>query len=537
MTAPSTDRTRLDHIRLADMRQKLQAPASALAEYADLLLASAAGPAFDDLREDFERIHTATQTLLSLVGELLDAETLRQRLAEHAMDDVEKELRHDLRTPINAIQGYGEMLLEDLEDGDDGGLSDDLEALLAESRNLLSQLDVIVSFGLDGGERAPDADGGVTSEMLTGLIESIRPLGPSEEPEALKGHILVVDDMEQNRALLRRRLEREGHSVALANSGPEALALAAEQDFDLILLDLMMPEMNGFEVLTRLKAETELQHISVIMVSALDEIDSALRCIEAGAEDYLPKPINPTLLKARLHACLEKRQWRAREQRYLRQLNDEKEKYERLLLNILPPEIVGRLSAGETVIADRYEEVSVLFSDLVGFTALSGQLPPSQVVDYLNQIFTAFDELAQENGVEKIKMIGDAYMVVAGVPLARPDHVEAITRMARQMFEALERINDGAVSPCSMRIGIHSGPVVAGVIGSHKFVYDVWGDTVNVASRLEGLSLPGRVQVSESTARRLGELYHLERRGELEVKGKGRMQTYFLGEPKDPGDR
>ncbi len=213
---------------------------------------------------------------------------------------------------------------------------------------------------------------------------------------------------------------------------------------------------------------------------------------------------------------------------YLDRLESEKAKYERLLLNILPHQVVGRLNDGETAIADRFDEVSVLFADLVGFTELSARLPPSQLVAYLNRLFSEFDALTRELAVEKIKMIGDAYMVVAGVPDPRPDHAEVIARTGLGMIETLERVNRTSEHPLKMRIGIHSGPVVAGIIGTHRFVYDVWGDTVNLASRLEANSLPNRIQISGATAGMLANGFDLEPRGGIEVKGKGRQETFFL---------
>jgi class 3 adenylate cyclase len=268
------------------------------------------------------------------------------------------------------------------------------------------------------------------------------------------------------------------------------------------------------------------------MISALNEVDSVVRCIEAGAEDYLTKPFNPVLLKARINAGLEKKRWRARERVYLDRLEDEREKFERLLLNILPQQIIGRLNDGETIIADRFDNVSVLFSDLVGFTQISSQLAPTELVSYLNALFSDFDAIAQELGVEKIKMIGDAYMVAAGVPEPRADHAQAIAEMALRMIATVERAKREHDAPFTARIGIHSGPVVAGIIGTHRFVYDVWGDTVNMASRLESQGEPNRIQISEATAKLLGESYEIEARGKIGFKGKGQQNAYFLNAAK-----
>ena len=183
---------------------------------------------------------------------------------------------------------------------------------------------------------------------------------------------------------------------------------------------------------------------------------------------------------------------------------------------------------GETTIADRISEATILFCDVVGFTTLSQKLTPDRMIDFLSKIFSAFDRLAEEHAVEKIKTIGDAYMVAAGIPEAQSDHADRIAALAPRMLDAVAAIAQATDLALQARIGIHTGPIIAGVIGTHKFVYDVWGDTVNTASRMESHSLPGRIQVSDATRAALGNGFNLERRGVIEVKGKGMMETYFL---------
>jgi len=525
LTAVAEDDERIRRLRLANIRQELLAPVSALVGYGEMLHEGAGRDNLDDITPDLERILTAARLLSDAVDRLLDTDLAQSLFAGGEVGEVQKKLRHDLRTPLNAIKGYGEMLLEDLDDLGGEALRSDLTTLLAEADNLLSQIDNIVDFSSAEGA---EPDGDQAAAMIADLVRSIRPVDRDPSPATETGHILVVDDIETNRELLSRRLGRDGHRVAVAEGGRQALNMLQAEDFDLVLLDLMMPEMNGFEVLARLKSDTRLHQIPVIMISALNEIDSVIRCIEAGAEDYLSKPFDPVLLRARISAGLEKKRWRDRERMYLDQLESEKAKYERLLLNILPHQVVGRLNDGESGIADRFDAVSVLFSDLVGFTELSAKLPPNQLVAYLNRLFSEFDALARELAVEKIKMIGDAYMVVAGVPDPRPDHAEVIARTGLGMIDILERVNRATEHPLAIRIGISSGPVVAGIIGTHRFVYDVWGDTVNLASRLEANSLPNRIQVSEATAKLLADGFELEPRGGIEVKGKGRQETFFL---------
>ena len=225
----------------------------------------------------------------------------------------------------------------------------------------------------------------------------------------------MVDDNASNRDLLFRRLSHDGHHVARADPGHQALEILEVEDFDLILLDLLMPDLNGFQVLERLKAD-ERYDIPVIMISGLQETDSVIRCIEAGAEDYLAKPFNLVLLRARISACLERKRWRDRERRYVERIELERQRYETLLRNILPGQIVSRLNNGEVVIADRVEEATILFADLVGFTAAASRVTPAVLVNNLNRIFSAFDDLCRRLQIEKIKTIGDASWPRPGYP-------------------------------------------------------------------------------------------------------------------------
>ncbi len=201
---------------------------------------------------------------------------------------------------------------------------------------------------------------------------------------------------------------------------------------------------------------------------------------------------------------------------------------ERLLLNILPEPIASRLREGEPLIADRFDDVTLMFADIVEFTRLSASLSPQELVGVLNEVFTVFDGLVDGYGLEKVKTIGDAYMVVGGMPERSDDHTERVAAMALDLAESVGRIEAATRLGITFRIGIHCGPVVAGVIGRRKFIYDVWGDTVNMASRMESLGVPGRVQVTHAVAERLSGSFDLEARGLIDVKGKGPTATYFI---------
>ncbi len=209
-------------------------------------------------------------------------------------------------------------------------------------------------------------------------------------------------------------------------------------------------------------------------------------------------------------------------------LRAEQEKSERLLLNILPETIADRLKQGQSNIADGFAEVTILFADIVGFTEISSRTSPQELVELLNKIFSAFDHLTDRYGLEKIKTIGDSYMVAGGLPVSCTNHAESIAEMALEMQQEIIQFSDESGQPLQIRIGINTGPVVAGVIGTKKFIYDLWGDAVNTASRMESQGLPGKIQVSDSTYQLLCDKYLLESRGTIYIKGKGDMNTYCL---------
>jgi class 3 adenylate cyclase len=257
------------------------------------------------------------------------------------------------------------------------------------------------------------------------------------------------------------------------------------------------------------------------MISALDEIESVVRCIELGAEDYLPKPFNATLLRARIGASLEKKRLRDREVSYLEEIRTEKQRSDDLLNVILPAAAVRELKSAGVVQPRRYEGVAILFCDIVDFTAFCDRHRPEVVVGHLQTLVESFEEVAQSHGLEKIKTIGDAFMATAGLLHPNDFPLRAGLECALEMCAAAERIGP----EWQVRAGIHCGPVVGGVVGRRQFLFDVWGDTVNVAARLVGAASPGTVALTESAWRGLGERYRVRSLGLIDIKGKGPVEV------------
>ncbi len=353
--------------------------------------------------------------------------------------------------------------------------------------------------------------------------------------DILQGKILIVDDIRANVVLLEGMLRGAGYvSVVSTTSSPTVSELQRKNRFDLILLDLNMPGMDGFQVMEELKKIETGGYLPVLVITA--QPDHKLRALKAGARDFITKPFDLTELLIRVHNMLEMRLLHAEMKTLYDRVLGEKKVSERLLHNVLPSSIAERLKGRfevttddfDEVIADSFSEVTVLFADIVEFTKFSQNVSPEVVVVVLNDIFTRFDQIADKYGLEKIKTIGDAYMVAAGLPVPVANHTALVAEMALDMIEAMDRFNEHSGYKLKVRIGIDTGAVVAGVIGKRKFLYDLWGDVVNTASRMESHGLPGRIQVTDAARLRLSEPFAFEERGAIQVKGKGEMHTWFL---------
>ena len=371
----------------------------------------------------------------------------------------------------------------------------------------------------------------------------------SDQNYTSKGSILVVDDTPDNVRLLSRILTEQGYQVRKALNGKSALATVEKLAPDLILLDVMMPELNGYEVCQELKKSPDLCSIPVIFLSALDDVSDKVKAFQVGGVDYITKPFQEQEVLARVanHLIIKDQRIQLQEQAHkleelvgkLQQEIQERKRAElaltiaqkksdHLLLNILPLTIIENLKKGQGSAAEKFDSATVLFADIVDFTSLAVKISPLELVNFLNKIFSTFDELTEKHGLEKIKTIGDAYMVAGGLPLPKSDHVFAMANMALDMQVAIMNLQTDMNHPVQIRIGIHTGPVVAGVIGTKKFIYDLWGDTVNIASRMESLGLPGYIQVTPTIYEQLKDHYLLEERGKITVKGTGDMITYWL---------
>ncbi len=325
--------------------------------------------------------------------------------------------------------------------------------------------------------------------------------------------VLVVDDATENIDVIVGLL-KDSCRVKAAVNGMKALKIVERKPPDLILLDIMMPEMDGHEVIKRLKSNPATKDIPVIFLTGKTEVADETKGFELGAVDYISKPFNPAVVKARVKTHLE--------------LVKQRQQSERLLANILPQKVIADLKATGTSKPELFDEVTVLFSDFVGFTDFSTNIAPEILINELSDIFTAFDEIIYRNHSERIKTIGDAYMAVCGMPSRNPEHAKNIVQAATEMINYLEQRNRQSELQWRCRIGIHSGALVGGIVGVKKYLYDVFGDTVNTASRVETASEAMRISVSQATYQLVAEDFQFIPRGAIELKGKGPVELFFV---------
>ncbi len=349
--------------------------------------------------------------------------------------------------------------------------------------------------------------------------------------------ILIVDDAPENIDILQNLLQ--GFKLSVALNGEKALKLAfGNNKPDLILLDIMMPGIDGYEVIRRLKSDEITKGIPVIFITALSEATDETKGFALGAADYISKPFQPDVVRARVLTQLVLQANKSELMRLNAKLIEnnkiieaERKRADELLNNILPEQVIKDLKEKGSTEPMLYQNASVLFLDIVGFSKLASKIQPRKLIDELNEIFSKFDSITDIYNCERIKTIGDSYMAVCGVPEQNEKHAQLLMGAAIDFLSYIKDRNSELSEgqhKFEIRIGMNSGPLVGGIVGTKKFIYDVFGDTVNIASRMESHGEPMRIMVSENTYNLIGQTYSFEERGIVQVKNIGDMRTYFL---------
>ncbi|MEH6583921.1 MAG: adenylate/guanylate cyclase domain-containing protein [Halioglobus sp.] len=463
-------------------------PSQASTLWSDILMLSVAElrNAYDQLIqdlppeaiEDFSRLFEATRRLEGLIA-----------------PGVAGDQSHDIMNALAAIRGYGEMLQEDI--------GEQFEFLNDTFSRLLKAVDTASSNKVP----VPSADD--------------QPIIASEP-----GFILAVDDLQENRELVARYLSRTGHIVVTAASGEEALRTLDQTDVDVVLLDLIMPGMDGREVLKRIKEHPEWRATPVIVISGRQDMEGIIECIEAGADDYLFKPFNPVLLQARIKAGIERKRWHDREQQYRLQL-ERNEKFiratfGRYLSDEIVTDILERPEGLE--LGGDLREVTIMMSDIRGFTSLSEKLAPDQVVKMLNRYLGAMTDIIMAHNGTIDEFIGDAILAVFGAPKKREDDADQAVQCALAMQAAMAEINKinlaEGLPEIATGVALHTGDVIAGNIGSERrSKYGFVGHPMNLTARIEEVTAGGETLISDSTLEKLQQNYQIGERRELNAKG------------------
>lgn len=338
-----------------------------------------------------------------------------------------------------------------------------------------------------------------------------------------EGYLLVVDDNKVNRLLLGRSLEQQGHRVEMAENGLQALEMMHSKPFDLVLLDIEMPEMNGYQVLEKAASDIRLRDIPIIITSALEELDSVVKCVEMGAEDYLTKPVNPVLLRARICASLEKK--------HLRDTQRE------LIRKFATSEVATDLETSGFSLGGKFVEATVMFSDIRSFTTIAESQTPDETIELLNTYYTLmFEAISDQSGVVN-QMVGDGLMSIFGAPLPQADHCERAVRASLDMMDMIQLLNADRVAQGRIEIrigiGIASGQVIAGYTGTiRRATYTCVGDTVNLAARLEShtKAVGKPILIDEETQKGLSGSIKIEPEGIFQLKGKT-VETQIFSVP------
>lgn len=514
---------RAQYALLAKLRHDLRTPINAILGYSEILLEDAPDSADASIVPDLEKIHAAGQELLAAVNDALASEKILDESRDVDIQAIAADLQYRLRTPTDVVIGYSELLLEDARANGADALAADLEKIHTAAHNFSLAINDIISLAVIGTQRVDfDEKSAAAGELVEQAVSSIRALDENGTVTQERGSILVVDDSAVNRDILIHRLTRQGHAVTAAENGRRALELVHEKNFDLVLLDILMPELNGFQVLQTLKADRKLRELPVIMISALDELDSVVRCIEMGAEDYLPKPFNPVILNARIESSLEKKRLRDQQRE--------------LFGKFATPEVVDELMATGFSLGGKLVEATAMFSDIRSFTTIAEAQTPAETIRLLNSYFGyVMEAIASEGGIVN-QMVGDGLMAIFGAPLPRADHRERAVRAALKMLERIAQFNDAQQAQgrhtIQIGIGIASGSVIAGFTGTElRATYTCVGDTVNLAARLEAHTkvVKQPLLIDENTLGGLRDSIAVEPQGKVQLKGKTQgVQIYSI---------
>ena len=513
------DPARVQAAALAHARHELRTPINAIIGYGEMLLEDAKERGDSAAATGLDSIRAAGRDLLARVDRILDSERVAA-LPGANLESLGEQIRADLRDPATAVIGHAERLRET----DDVAMRADLDRILGAARRLLDMSGDLVRVATQPAQAGAHAAAGSKGALAAAVLSHIQPLvleGTSAEER--QGSLLVVDDSPINRDLLSRQLARKGYVVATCENGRDALDRLERDRFDVVLLDIIMPEVDGVEVLRRIRANPLLNDLPVIMISSLNEIDGAVRCLEMGAADYLTKPFHPTLLDARIGAVLESRRLREREAHYRRQLEDEQVHLHRLALGACPPAIAERVRRGDIDWVESYLEIGALWCDVGRGVRTRAAPDPAEHAATLGRCLGIFEQTAQRHGLETVMRAGSAVLIAAGVSAPRADAARDLAACALDIAGALAA--DGFTG---LAMGLHTGAGFGGVVGDERLSFQLWGEAVDMARALESIAPPGAICASPAAHALLRDAFALSSLGVVDVGGGTQMKAWRL---------
>ncbi len=513
---PAADPNRAKRAVVAGLRHDLRTPMNAVLGYGGVLVVEAEELGIAALVPDIQRLHTAAKKLLEQIDHLLPS---GPEAADVDVNTIRGRLHEALLQPTAALVEQSQQLLASASRSERA--STDLERQLGAARKLLALVQQLA---------LPPAPTTETSERA-GFERVFNRLRPSSQPTtgALHaGTLLVVDDNAMNRDLLTRQLVREGYSVFTAASGKEALEKLRLHDFDLILLDVIMPEMDGIQVLEHIQRDPVLCEIPAVMISALDEIDSVARCIEKGAADYFAKPFDPVLLRARVSATLQIHQLRQDLRRAEDELAQNRTSIDDLIKSLVPRPLSDGFERGERSVSAHYPDVTAVVARLEGLDAIAARCGPGETIARVSEALAIFEQCSRAKGLEIVRATERSYTAIVGAPEWREDHAQVAADYALDLLQAIQESSPDVADRPEIRIGLNTGALIAGVAGVDRLVFGMWGDAVSTADAVACQAPAGKIQVSAATCAKLNEKFEVGSPTVIEVPGHGHLRTYVL---------
>jgi CheY-like chemotaxis protein/signal transduction histidine kinase len=514
--APAVDPKRDRRAAVARLRHDLRTPMNAILGYGSLLMMEAGELGIVSLAPDIQRAHNAAKKLLEQIDQLLPS---GPEAGDVDISSARIRLHEGLLQPTAQIVRQSQELLAKA--GTSERASADLERQLRAAQTLFALVEKLAAPPVASSESA-----GPTRFEQT--FSRLHP-GVGQARETLHaGTLLIVDDDAMNRDVLTRQLVREGYSVFTAASGKDGLEQLRLHDFDLVLLDVMMPGMDGVEVLEHIRNDPSLRGIPVVMISAFDEIDGVVRCIERGAADYLAKPFDPLLLRTRVAAPLQIHQLTQDLRRAEDELIQNRASIDALLRSVAPRPLAEGVKRGERTACAHYSDVTAVVAQIDGVDAIAARCGPEETIERVNETLSILEQCSRTKDLEFVRAAERCYTAIVGAPEWQEDHAEEAAEYALRVLRAMEALSGEATDRPTVRIGVNTGALTAGVAGGDRLIFGMWGDAVSTADAIARQAPAGRIYVSAATCARLKEKFDVGSPGTIEVPGHGHLRAYLL---------